>query len=215
MKGNNRREGVQCKKFLLCIVVSLLLFLAGASAKSLGTIGATFPIAEADLLRVLENHLLRLQQQGEFDRLQFQFNHDFDQAMDRPPPVAGLSPAKESHTRLFDPSLPVTNVFEPGTALFAPQMNPLDAVSLKEALLFYDADDPHQVRWAAETDQSLQGNTKLILVGGSVESQKKRFQKPVYFDQGGRLKERFQLRHLPTLITQQGRFLKIQEVLLP
>jgi conjugal transfer pilus assembly protein TraW len=196
------------------MVLFMLMLLATISiyAKSLGILGPVFPIAEPDLLQVILTRVAWLSQHNGFDRLQAELNQELEQAMDRPSPVMGLSVATKSRTWVFDPSVVVSGDLGSGAGQ---KSNPLDTVLLKEALLFYDADDSRQVRWAKQTDQSLQGKTKLILVGGSVKSQEKRFKKQVYFDQEGRLKDRFQLNHVPTLITQQDNYLKIQEVTLP
>jgi conjugal transfer pilus assembly protein TraW len=190
----------------------MLLFTISIYAKSLGILGPVFPIAEADLLQVIQTRVTWLSQHNGFDQLQAELNQELEQAMDRPIPVTGLSVATKSRTWLFDPSVVVSGDLGSGAGQ---KSNPLDTVLLEEALLFYDADDSRQVQWAKQTDQSLQGKTKLILVGGSVKSQEKRFNKRVYFDQGGRLKDRFQLNHVPTVITQQDNYLKIQEVTLP
>ncbi len=193
----------------------LWLLTSPVCAKSLGTIGTAFPIAEPDLLQVIQRRVA-LQS---FDRLQAELNQGFEQEMDRPSPVIGLSPASQSRTWLFDPSVILSDdIKDEAGHIVIPAgqvVNPLDTVTLAQALLFYNADDRHQVQWAQQMDKSLKGHTHLILVGGSVKSQIKRFHKPVYFDQGGRLKERFQLNHVPTVITQEDRSLKIQEVILP
>jgi conjugal transfer pilus assembly protein TraW len=198
------------------ILITLVWLLAtNSDAKLLGTLGTVFPIAEPDLLQMIQRRVALLSDHG-LDWLQAELNQGFQQAMDRPIPVVGLSLATKSRTWVFDPSITLSPDFDYGTQLLTPQrINPLDTLTLKEALLFYDADDNRQVQWAERTDQSLQGKTKLILVGGSVKSQEKRFHKQVYFDQGGSLKTRFQLNHVPTMITQQDNLLKIQEVTLP
>jgi conjugal transfer pilus assembly protein TraW len=190
----------------ILFVIALLLS-PHVCAKSLGIIGTTYPVAEANLLEVIQARVALLQQQGKLDSVQTELDQHFEQGMDRPTPVAGLSRAQQTRTWLFDPTVASTqNLGE--------TINPLDTVSLKQALLFYDADDAKQVDWVEATAALLNG-PMLILVAGSVRSQIARFHKPVYFDQGGRLLERFHLQHVPAIITQLGRHLKIQEVALP
>lgn len=43
-------------------------------------------------------------------------------------------------------------------------------------------------------------------------SEEKRFGKPVYFDQNGRLTTRFQIKHVPAMISQEGLKLIIREI---
>ncbi len=182
-------------------ILFLLVWTAPILAKSLGTIGASFPIAEPDLLAVIQTKVALLAQQGKWGSCA-EYNSDFDQSLDRPTPVA-LSRTSTPRTWLFDPSSSANNTV----------INPLETVSLTQVLLFYNGDDLAQVKWAKQKDDILKGQAQLILVGGSVKSQRDLFHKPIYFDQGGRLLERFGLHQVPAIITQAGRYLKIEEVL--
>ncbi len=187
-----------------------------AMAKNCGVIGAIYPIAEIDLRQVIQQRLLTWQHNGGFDQWNIKFNQTLQQRMDRPLPVMGLHRTFQSRTWLFNPSVRIPYdlknangdiVLPVGTTV-----NPLDTVSLSETLLFYNADDLDQVRWAQRQDEQLKGKDKLILVKGSVISQITLFKKSVFFDQGGRLTTRFGITQIPAIITQQGNRLKIQEV---
>jgi conjugal transfer pilus assembly protein TraW len=201
------------------ILLLALLWFTSSHAKALGVIGTPFLIAEPDLLVVIQNQVAMLSRHNGFDALQADVNRSLGQALDQPAAVIGLSRALKSRTWLFDPSIILSDDVKDDhgqVVLSAGQkMNPLDKASLQHALVFYDASDSRQVRLAEQLNKLLQGNTELILVGGSVKSQMERFHKPVYFDQGSRLIGRFQLHHVPSVITQEDRHLRIQEVALP
>jgi conjugal transfer pilus assembly protein TraW len=189
---NARRKANPLKRSVLAVS---LLFPLTLTAKPLGTIGELFPIAEKNLLEVIQENI------AGSSLFETTLSSDHFQALwDRPSPV-GLPRTTKAHTWLFDPTVD--------------GFNPLDQASLNEPLLFYNAGDPSQVKWAKQTDKHLKGHATLILVGGSINKQWSFFHKPIYFDQDGMLSKRFQLQHSPVLITQQDRTLKIEEVLLP
>ncbi len=203
------------KALLIC---TLCLLTGNAFAKNLGVVGETSPIAELDLRQVIQQRLLVLQNNGELDKITIKFNHDLTQQMDRPIPVSGLQRSIQSRAWLFDPSIrmPYDLKNTNGDVILAAgaTINPLDTLPLSETLLFYNADDPEQVRWVQRQDMQLKNNDKLILVGGSVVSQTQLFKRPIFFDQGGKLTIRFQIKHVPAMVVQQGNRLKIQEIAL-
>lgn len=193
------------------IIFSFLFFglVNPAYAKNLGAFGEVYPVAEPDLLQVIQTNVA-----AHADVFQKELNEEMHQAMDRPQAV-GLSRSQQSRIWFFDPSttLPFDVKDETGRVILSASqaMNPLDVYSLNETLIFYDADDPDQVRWVQQVNQTLK-NCKLILVNGSVTNQIQLFHKPVYFDQKGRLSARFQLQHVPAMVMQDGKRLKIIEV---
>lgn len=204
-----------CKRQILMAAL-ISIFINAAFAKDLGVHGAVYAIKEKNLLQVIQQKVAALQQSGEVEKLAKQFNQSMQQQMDRPKPASGLKRALRSHTWLFDPStiIPYDLKDAEGHVVIpaGSRINPLDTIALTETLLFYNADDLVQVKWAQQIDKQLKGNDKLILVSGSVFDQAKIFNKPVFFDQEGRLVNRFHISQVPALITQQAKHLKIQEV---
>ena len=201
------------------LVLALLFFgyIHFAMAKNLGMVGEVFPIKEHDLLQLLQDKIRTLQTSGELANLQHNFQEKLNDAMDRPTPVNGIKRTVQIHSWNFDPSIhiPYDVKDAQGNSLIAAGsiFNPLDNVPLTHILIFYNADDTNQVKWAQQLDKQWQGNDKLILVGGSVYSQMALFHKPIYFDQNGRLTTRFHIKQVPAFITQEGQHLKISEVL--
>ena len=76
---------------------------------------------------------------------------------------------------------------------------------------FFDGDDPDQLAWALKQN----ANAKLILVKGAPLELMKAGQRRFYFDQGGKLTERFGIRSVPARVRQQGRLLEVSEIALP
>ena len=91
------------------------------------------------------------------------------------------------------------------------KVNPLDSVGLRADLLFLDGDDPDQLAWALKQG----ADAKLILVKGAPLELMKARQRRFYFDQGGKLTERFGIRSVPARVRQQGRLLEVSEIALP
>ena len=99
-------------------------------------------------------------------------------------------------------------IVPPGTVV-----NPLDTVSLSQALLFIDARDREQVARARKLIDERQGKVKVILTGGSYLDLMRRWQRPVFYDQQGNLTTKLGIRQVPALVTQDGRRLRIDELL--
>ena len=60
-------------------------------------------------------------------------------------------------------------------------------------------------------DKHYHSNVKLILIKGSIEQQTKKWQRHIYFDQYGTLVKKLKIKHVPTLVTQAGLKLLIEE----
>ena len=203
-------------KQILCFSILCSTLGSPVFAQEIGVIGTLYPIAESDLRHVIQQRLQMLQQKGELETMQNQMRQVIQRQSDRPQPVIGIQRTTHANTRLFDPSVyfPYDIVNRAGNVVLPAdtRVNPLTQVALPEPLLFYDANDAEQVKWAMHMDSLFKGQAKLILINGSIVNQTRLFNKPVFFDQNGRLTTRFQIQHVPAVVTQQGTDLKIQEV---
>jgi conjugal transfer pilus assembly protein TraW len=186
-------------------------------AQDLGVIGPVYAIAEPSLLEMILGKLRAAQEDGTLDRLQQKSLATIRRGIEDPTPVAGL--ARTRHPRHFhhDPSIVVPEAIRDadGRVLVPPGtvVNPLDTVTLSQALLFIDARDREQVARARQLIDQRQGQVKLILTGGSYLELMRRWQRPVFFDQRGSLTTKLGIRQVPALVTQDGRRLRIDELL--
>lgn len=189
------------------------LLMCGVSyAKTLGVHGQTYPIAEQDLLVFIQSRLQSLQDSGEIEQHQKQMQARVTASVDRPPPVTGLAKTQSARTFLFDPSITISRDIPQANAKKGTRFNPLSRISLSKTLIFYDGDDPQQVAWVQKTDNALSGKTLLILVKGSVSTHAKQMNVPIYFDQQGKLTQRFNITHIPATVKQKGQMLEVSEV---
>ena len=194
---------------LLSIVISNI-----SIANHLGTFGPTFAILEADFLAEIAAKLNHLVATGGIKEHQIKIQHKVTQRVHRPTPVAGLIKTKVARVFWYDPSIKVPadlrddkgRVFATAGTIF----NPLDHYSLRHRLLFIDGDDAAQVAWA----KKLPKNRKIILVNGSPFKFTKEQQEPSYFDQHGKLITKFGIKQIPAEVQEDGKRLKIVEVLL-
>ena len=186
-----------------------------ASAGDLGIRGATWVIAEPDFLSVIGERLEMLEGSGELGRLAREAADRAVANMEEPAPVAGIAPARERSARLFDPTVKLDrDVFGADGTLVAAagtRINPLEHSRLTEDerdLLFIDGRRKAEVDWAlARTRPS-----KIVLLAGRPLDLARAHGKPFFFDQGGRLAERFGIERTPTLATRDGSFLRLLEI---
>ncbi len=200
-------------------VTALALLLAApvyALALDLGRVGPVWPVAEPDLLALIQSRLEEKQRSGELARIQAEFEARSRRAIESPAPVAGLVRTRTPRSFLFDPTVtapePVRD--HEGRVLVAAgtRVNPLDYVGLSQPLIFFDARDRAQTRVALALRQRHQGRARLILTGGSFIDFMKRHDLRVYYDQQGLLVQRLGIRQVPALVTQEGRMLRIDEL---
>ncbi len=198
--------------------ISIFIIFIGNNvyANDLGTMGETYSIVEIDFLKFIQERVGSMQKNGQWQAVQNRVQQDAISFRDRPKRVEGLTRANETKIKRFDPSIVLDHsVTTPEGKLIAPSgthVNPLVYISLSKALIFFDGDDPEQVKWAINQNNELKGRTKLILVNGSVLELEKKFKKSIYFDQSGALTTRFNITHVPAIVTQDGMYLKIKEI---
>jgi conjugal transfer pilus assembly protein TraW len=196
--------------------LALLVAAGGVQARQLGKIGPTYSISEPHLLEQIMARLRDAQERGDFDRFEREARARAEQAVRNPEPVAGLVKATHPRTYYFDPSFTLQeNISDAdGKVLFPAGLskNPLEVVSLSSRLVFFDARDPSQVRTANGLIDRFEGRVKPILVGGSYIDLMKSWNRPVYFDQYGYLVRRLGIKAVPSLVSQDGMRLRIDEV---
>ena len=198
-------------------VALVLLTANGAGAQDLGVIGPVYEIAEPSLLEIIRARLHELDASGALARLQHESQARITREIADPAPLAGIAKTIRARSFHFDPTIevpyPITDA--EGRVLVAPgtRVNPLDTVSLSRPLLFLDARDEDQIDRAERLLDEHRGVLKLILTGGSYLALMRRLKQPVFFDQQGSLTTKLGIRHVPALVTQDGKQLRIDELL--
>ena len=201
-------------------VVAMMLALAiaalPATAKDLGVRGATWPVAEPDLLTEIETRLLQMQQSGELARLEEDARIRARRQLEEPAPVPGIAPASQERSRPFDPTIVVSrDIRTPDGTLIATagtQVNPLEHLPLTRALLFIDGRRDAEIAWALKRMESGDRPGKIVLLAGRPLELMRRHRRPFFFDTGGRLAARFGIAATPTLVERDGSRLRLTEI---
>ncbi len=205
---------------LLSMAVLALLAIAGliepgASAKDLGVRGATWPVAEPDLLEEIEARLAGMQRSGELARLEGEARSRAWRKLEEPDPVPGIAPARDHRSRLFDPSIAVArDIRTPDGVLIAAagtRVNPLERLPMTRDLIFVDGRRAAQIAWALAHERP----AKIVLLAGRPLDLMRRHRRAFFFDTGGRIAARFAIAATPTLIAQDGQVLRITEFPIP
>ena len=193
-----------------------LAFSAPAAAKDLGVRGATWAVAEPDLLAEIEARLVEMERSGALARLETQARERARMKLEEPDPVPGIAPATEERSRLFDPAIAVArDILTPDGTLIAAagtRVNPLERIALARDLLFVDGTREAEVAWALAREEESGRPAKIVLLAGRPLDLMRRHRRPFFFDTGGRLAARFGLGLTPVLVEQAGTRLRITEI---
>ncbi len=188
---------------------------SAASAKDLGVRGATWAIAEPDLLEEIETRLLEMQRSGALARLKAEARERARRKLEEPDRVPGIAPASRERSRLFDPAITVArDIRTPDGMLIAAagtRIDPLERVRLTRDLLFVDGRRAAEVVWALAHEAESGRPAKIVLLAGRPLDLMRRHRRPFYFDTGGTLAARFGIAATPSLVAQDGARLRITE----
>ena len=194
------------------MMLALAIAALPAMAKDLGVRGATWPVAEPDLLAEIEARLLDMRRSGELARLEEEARIRARRQLEEPEPVPGIAPATEERSRPFDPAIVVAqDIRTPDGILIAAagtQVNPLERVGLTRDLIFVDGRREAEIAWALAHDRP----AKIVLLAGRPLDLMRRHRRPFFFDTGGRLAARFGIAATPTLVERDGSRLRLTEV---
>lgn len=205
-----------------------------AQAKDFGVHGTVYPIEEQDPIALIHQKLKEMEKRGELEQHNKELQKRTKEAIERPKPVEGITKAEKNRIFYFDPTYVVKEDIKDHTGQIIYQkgskVNPLETVNLSQNLLFLDGDDVQQKNWAKEQIQKACNNAsdpkdslkscpdgnipKIILVKGAPLSLAEEWTMPVYFDQAGNLTKKLGIKHIPALVTQEKRLLRIEEIYL-
>ena len=207
-----RAPRLSCRMLTASVVITSVLSVMPACAADLGVRGATWPIAEPDLLEQIEARLAAMQRSGEMARIEREARSRARSGLEEPEPVSGIAPARETRSRLFDPAIVVERDIRlpDGTLIAAAgtRVNPLASHALSRDLLFVDGRRDVEIAWALKHSKA----AKIVLLAGRPLDLARTHGRAFFFDQGGRLATRFGLRFTPALVEQAGAQLRISEI---
>jgi len=199
----------------LLFIILLASGTAHATVYDLGVVGQTYEIAEPDMLQGFYNKLQKAETEGKIAEVKTQMKKRFIGHANRPKGITLLR--TETHrVRYYDPSIVLSQdiVDHEGNVLWpaGTSVNPLEYISMSQQWLFFNGDDPEQATWARDYLQRYPNRVKPILIQGAVLELSKAWDTRLYFDQHGSYVEKFGIKAVPAVISQEGKKLRIDEI---
>lgn len=199
-------------KLVLIAGFSIISYCYG---ENLGVVGTTYPIAEPDLIDVIKGRAQNLIDSGQWAKIQAKTVADAKNQILNPPALSNISDAKESYTHYYDPSFYLDrDLFDPQGRLIAKRgvYNPLTFKPFLSELIFINGNNPDQVKWAVDRFQSNGKKTKIILTSGKYIDLDKTYKIWFYYDQNGKYTSKFSINHVPAVVYQEGKKIRIDEL---
>ncbi len=196
----------------LCINTLLLVIAASGYAKDLGIAGVTYPIAEKDALKEIEERAKQVDWHKVIkkDKMEAAIKNY------KPGGIKQLPRAADS--RVFHVDMTYTlevdikdkdgNVLYPKGFVF----NPLDYVKNPGTIfIVINGADSSQVNWFKKSRYVNDPNVTLMITDGSYYELSKQLKRQVFYAIHDVIK-RFELQYVPSIIQQKGRFMEVNEI---
>ena len=194
-------------RLLLTIIIVQTLY-HNTYAKDFGNRGNTQPIIEQDFLEMIEQRLNQQQKSGELEESKKKFQQKMLKSTQRPPDKA-LPRAKKTKSHFINPAIRVTeDIVGANGKIIAKSgtyVNPLDKGAMQD-MVFIDGDDKEQVEFAVKS------GAMIILTKGAPFKLSEELNRFVYFDQGGFLVSRFDIKALPALVIKSGSKIEVRQI---
>lgn len=197
------------------IALSLSLSGPSASARDHGVQGRLYDISETDVFAMIRARIQKIADDGGLEELNNALRDEVVRTVESPTPVAGIRPATEASSRLYDPTIYAEADYRDhvGRVIVAKgtPFNPLDHVPMPGELIFVAGDRPEEVSWAFSRSDTSPVPATIVLVSGRPAEIMRNHSREVFFDQSGILSRQFSVRHSPTVVSQKGRTLLVSE----
>ncbi len=197
------------RAIVLCVP---LLCSFALSAEDLGVYGQTYEIKERDAIDALKEAAAKKLANGGQERIIKDAQNRYLGSLKNVTTPSGIIAATENKIRQVDLSETVKDTIRDpnGNVIVAAgtRINPLVLGRLSKKVFFIDAKDDRQIDLVKR--RSAPGD-KVILLGGSVFTAAEKLKRRVYLDVPG-LHKRMSIRVLPSIASQAGDMLKVEEI---
>lgn len=195
----------------------LLLALFGAvpaMGQHLGVHGSLWEIQEEDGVAFLKRKVGDLVKDGTVEQMRADSTAKIKDAIVHQKPVPGYSVAATNQTRFFDPTVVLDKsvVNSDGRVIYpaGTKVNPLQYGGLSKRYVFIDGRIPAQIDFAV-SEKAKYPTDSVILIAGDWVAVSKKIGTQAYYDQSGALTRRFKLNKVPSIVSQDGLRIKIEE----
>ena len=198
------------------IIISALLLSINAKAKDFGVVGRTSEIKEVDAIEEIKVKLSDMEARGELDEHNERMKKEVSGRI-KSPKSLNLGRVSEVREYEYDPSIEVKEDLRDARGIVfhrkGTKVNPLDVVSMPYELIFFDGEDEEQLKYVIKKYEESEIKPKLILTGGSPIKLEEDYKLDFYFDQRGVLIKQLGIKAVPAIVMQDGKVLKIREVM--
>lgn len=200
------------KKTIIMAAILVAFNPAMSQAANLGKVGATYPIAERDMVEVIKETVASMDTKKFGEKMREKARKGIETY--RPPGLVSLPVAERDDSFSVDMSwtLPFDIPDGKGGIIYPKgfTFNPLEYTYLPSTLVFLDVSDQRQVEWFLRSQYVKKVNAKILLTGGDYMNFMKRIRRPVFYADS-RFIRRLQLRHVPSVAVQQGKVMAVYE----
>lgn len=200
------------KTVLIAVALALALVSAPCDAVELGTVGATYPIAEKDLMERFKEVIAGLDKDKLIKEIQEKGKKQILEY--RPRDLLTLPAATKDDSFSVDMTWTLPFDIPDGKGgLIYPKgftFNPLNHVYYTRTLVFIDASDKRQVDWLLASPFSKKLSARIMLTGGSYYDFIRKHRRHVFYAPRS-VVERLRLRYVPAVAVQQGTKMVVYE----
>lgn len=193
------------------VMATLLLVATSVAARNLGTVGATYRIAERDALAEIEQRAKSIDWSKVVKRKTIE-------SYDGPPDRVHLPRAARDRRFPVDMTWTLAADIPDGKGgVLYPQgytFNPLDYISFTKTMVVIDGNDPAQVKWFATSEYKGRIDVMLLLTEGPYRTLGKKLDVPLFYADSAII-ERLQLSAVPSVVRQEGKVMVVNEFAVP
>jgi conjugal transfer pilus assembly protein TraW len=194
------------------LLLASLLGTPYSYADTLGTYGRTYQIKERDAIASMKDAVRKKLANGGKEAMIKGAQDRYLASLSNIVTPKGIGPTRSASVHLVDLTEVIkTSIKDDKGNVVVPagmSINPLRIKPLTKKLFFIDAKDDRQLQLVKQRSA---GNDKIILLGGSVFRAGEVLKRKVYMDITG-LYGRMQIHGLPSIVSQDGEKLKVEEV---
>lgn len=193
------------------ILILVLLASNGyASVVDLGVVGASYPVVEKDALTEIESMAQGVTIQEFIDK------DEAEKKIKNFRPATTLLP-RAQETREFLVDITYTLAFDipdqHGNIIYPKgyRFNPLAYYTVSKTYVVLDGEDQAQIDWYKSSPYMNNVSAMLMITRGSYADLTEELKRPVFYALES-VTERFQLAHAPSIVWQEGHYLRVKEV---
>lgn len=206
---------MSCKPFITFMLLSVLgvtvrqAAIAGTAIKDLGTVGATYPVVEPDLVAELKKEALKQDKAKDTAQLLEQMKKYQPANLHKLPHAT----ADRSFVVNIDYTVKQDVVDGEGNILYPHgfTFNPLDYLSFPGGLVVINGTDPLHIKWFQHSPYTDNHQARLLLSDGYAYELTRQLSRSVFYLTTD-IAERLQLAAAPSVIVQEDRNLRVHEI---